>query len=370
MVSATDAESWSEATPALVVDLSVVERNVARLADYARQHRLAVRPHTKTHKSIRMAQLQLAAGAVGLTVAKVGEAAEMSHASKDILIAFPAIDRHRRDRIVELARDHAVRVAVDTPDAVDRLEAAAREAGVTVGVLVDIDAGFHRTGAQSPAAALELARRVSRAGPRLRLDGIFFYPGHVWAAHNEQADELARIDAILAESLDLWKRSGLEAAVVSGGSTPTAYQSHLVTSQTEIRPGTYLYNDMNTVRAGFCSLDDCAARIVCTVVSTAVPEKVVIDAGTKTLTSDRNVKFPDSGFGHVVEHPQATVVRLSEEHGEIDVSACARRPKVGERLTIIPNHICPCVNLQDAVWLRHGDGGVEPMTVDTRGRLS
>ena len=139
---------------------------------------------------------------------------------------------------------------------------------------------------------------------------------------------------------------------------------------TEIRPGTYVFNDMNTVRGGFCALGDVAAGIVCTVVSTAVPGKAVLDGGTKTFTSDRNAKDPESGHGHVVEFPEAKVVRLSEEHGELDVAACPRPPRVGERVTVIPNHVCPCVNLQDRTWLRHADGVVEPLPVDARGRLS
>jgi D-serine deaminase-like pyridoxal phosphate-dependent protein len=370
MVSMREQIHELEATPALVIDLPKVERNLARLAEYASGHGIAVRPHTKTHKSLKIATRQMRAGATGLTAAKVGEAEVMAAASRDVLVAYPTVDAHRCRRLAELARGGTtVRVAADSAEGVDALAAAARNAGSTIGVLVDLDVGFHRTGAQSPAASLELARRVACDAP-LRLDGIFFYPGHIWSPPDEQAAELKRIDALLAETISLWERSGLEAPIVSGGSTPTAYQSHLVTSQTEIRPGTYLYNDMNTVRAGFCSLDDCAAGVVCTVVSAAVPGKVVIDAGTKTLTSDRNVKAPESGHGHVIEYPEATIARLSEEHGEVDVSGCPRPPKIGERVTVIPNHICPCVNLQDSVWLRQADGSLEVIGVDARGRLS
>ncbi|HZZ42491.1 MAG TPA: alanine racemase [Tepidisphaeraceae bacterium] len=366
----TDQTTEIAATPALVIDLATVERNIDRLARYATEHDINVRPHTKTHKSLKMASRQLRAGAIGLTAAKVGEAEVMAAASRDILIAYPAADAHRCRRIAELARGGVtVRVAADSVEAIDALSSAARTADSTVGVLVDLDVGFHRTGAQSPAAALELARKVARDSS-LRLDGIFFYPGHVWTPADEQAAELARIDALLAETINAFHRSGLDAGIVSGGSTPTAYQSHLVKSQTEIRPGTYLYNDMNTARAGFCSLDDCAAAIVCTVVSTSIPGKVVIDGGTKTFTSDRNVTAPDSGHGHLVEFPDAKLVRLSEEHGEVDVSACSVRPVIGQRVTVIPNHICPCVNLQDSVWLRHADGSFAVAGVDTRGRLS
>ena len=370
MVTASEI-SGLEATPALVIDHEIVERNVTRLADYGRDHGIGIRPHTKTHKSLRMAALQVAAGAVGLTVAKVGEADVMAEAHNDLLVAYPVVDPHRCRRLAELARrEVTVRVAVDSREAVDALNAAAKEAGSTIGILADIDVGFHRTGLQSPAATLELAQHIDRAGSALRLDGIFFYPGHVWSPVDQQAAEFGRIDALLSETIDLWKASGFAASIVSGGSTPTAFQAHLVKSQTESRPGTYIYNDMNTVRGGFCVLDDCAAGIVCTVMSTAVPGKAIIDAGTKTLTSDRNVKFPDAGHGHVIEHPEASIVRLSEEHGELDVTQCPRPPRVGERVMVIPNHICPCVNLQDRAWLRQGDGTLEPLLIDARGRLS
>jgi D-serine deaminase-like pyridoxal phosphate-dependent protein len=356
-------------TPALVIDLPTVERNVRRLAEYARTHGIGVRPHTKTHKSSVMARLQVKHGATGLTAAKLGEAEAMADASADLLIAYPASDDYRLARACALARRATVRMALDSAWAVGRVAEAAQSAGVTIGVLVDLDVGMHRTGVQSPADSLELARLV--AGSRgLRLDGLFFYPGHVWSTGERQRADLAAVEAIASEALALWRQAGLAADIVSGGSTPTAYLSHLVRSQTEIRPGTYLYNDMNTHRGGFCELGDCAARVVCTVVSDAVPGKVVIDAGTKTLTSDRCIPDLESGHGHVVEHPAARIVRLSEEHGELDVSPCERRPRLGERVSIIPNHICPCVNLQDSVWLRHADGALETMRIDARGRLA
>jgi D-serine deaminase-like pyridoxal phosphate-dependent protein len=359
-----------EATPEMVIDLAVVDRNIERLADYARRHGIAVRPHTKTHKSLYMACRQISAGAVGLTAAKAGEAEVMAAACEDVLVAYPAIDPHRVRRLVRLARRGVtVRVALDSVQGIDAVAAVASDEGATIGVLVDLDVGFHRTGAQSPMESLHLARHVAQLDA-LRLDGIFFYPGHVWSPAAEQVAVLAQIDAILGEAIELWRGAGLEARIVSGGSTPTAYQSQHVRSQTEIRPGTYLYNDMNTARAGFCAIDDCAARIVCTVVSTAVPGKAIIDAGTKVLTSDRNVRFPDSGYGYVVEYPDVPVVRLSEEHGELDVSRSARVPRVGERVTVIPNHICPCVNLRDSVWLRYADGRLEAIEVDARGRVS
>lgn len=360
-----------EATPALVVDLAVAKRNVLQLAEYATKHSLGLRPHTKTHKSRVMARLQAEAGVVGLTAAKVGEAEVMAEEHRDILVAYPIVDPIRCRRLAALARrEVTVRVAMDSAEGVSALADACRASKANIGVLVDLDVGFHRTGVQSPEAALELARLVVGSEGTLRLDGLFFYPGHIWAPREEQAEELRRIDVLLAETIGLWSKSGLSAGIVSGGSTPTTFTSHLVQSQSEIRPGTYIYNDMNTVRASFCSLEDCAAGIVCTVVSTAVPGKAVIDAGTKTLTSDRNARAPDSGHGYVVEYPEAKIMRLSEEHGELDLTSSSRTPRVGERVTVIPNHICPCVNLQDQFWVLDEKGRVEARPVDTRGRLS
>jgi D-serine deaminase-like pyridoxal phosphate-dependent protein len=354
----------------LVIDLPTVKRNVARLAAYAREHNLAIRPHTKTHKSLRMAKLQLEAGAMGLTVAKAGEAMTMAQVCRDLFVAYPALDPWRREHLATLARTHWVRVGIDSSEAADLIGEAASRTGATIGVLVDLDVGHHRTGTQSPADAAALARHVSRV-PGLRFDGLMLYPGHIKHPTEEQPGLLEPIKAKLQETLDLLRRDGLEATVVSGGSTPTAYQSHLMPALTEIRPGTYIYNDMSTVSCGYVSLDDCAARLTCTVISTAVPGKFVIDAGSKTLTQDRRSIDPDTaGFGHVVEYPQATIVRLTEEHGEVDVSRCpGPRPKVGDQVHVIPNHICPCVNLQTMTWLKDEAGNLEPMAVDARGQV-
>jgi len=155
-----------------------------------------------------------------------------------------------------------------------------------------------------------------------------------------------------------------------GGSTPTALQSHRVSRMTEFRPGTYVYHDMNGVRGGYASFDDCAARVVATVVSTAVPGQFVIDAGSKALTMDRCGPAPDSGHGHVVEYPQAKIKRLTEEHGQVDAVTFDKPPKVGERVTIIPNHICPCINLQDRVWWQERGDRPQPVPVDARGRVN
>ena len=360
-------------TPALVIDGARVRRNIDRLAAYARSRGLAVRPHAKTHKSVAIGRLQLAAGGCGLTFAKVGEAEALLPAfdggPADLLLAYPVVDPPRTHRLAELAREATVRVAVDTVEAIAAIGAAASAAASTIGVLVDLDVGMGRTGVPTVDALVTLARRVERT-PGLRLDGIFCYPGHVWAPPSGQAGPLAAVAAKLAEAIDRFDRDGLCRGIVSGGSTPTAFQSHLVPQCTEIRPGTSVFNDMNTVRGGFCTIEECAARIVCTVVSDAVAGQVVLDGGTKTFTSDRCGPAPDSGYGHVVELPGAVVAKLTEEHAQLDVSRCDRRPRVGDRVAVIPNHICPCVNLQDAAWWQDDDGHLRKLPVDARGRLS
>jgi D-serine deaminase-like pyridoxal phosphate-dependent protein len=356
-------------TPCLVIDGAVAQRNIESLAAYTKSKGLGLRPHTKTHKSLKLARMQIDAGAVGLAVAKVGEAKVLAEACDDLLAAYPVISPQRCEELGRLACDRAVRVVADSLAGVRVLTDAAFKTGGTLGVLVEMDIGMKRTGVQTPEASLQLAREIDDA-PGLRLDGIMFYPGHIRLQPDQQQAPLEVIDAVLMETIDLWSRSGLEAAIISGGSTPTAYQSHMITRMTEIRPGTYVYNDMNTVRGGYVSTDDCAARVLVTVVSDAVPGQVVIDAGSKMLSSDRCSGAPDAGFGHVVEYPQAWIARLSEEHGMVEISGCDTRPSVGDRITIIPNHICPCVNLQDAVWWLDRDGSLETLAVDARGRVT
>ncbi len=353
-------------TPFIAIDASVVQQNIEALAAYVRANGIALRPHIKTHKSLHLAALQLEAGAIGLTVAKPGEAEVMAHLADDLLMAYPAVQPERCALLADLARATTLRVGIDSAYAAELLSDAASAARSTIGVLVDLDVGLGRTGVQGPDAALALAQQVDVL-PGLRLDGIMFYPGHVRGPAAAQEPVLAGIDALLGDVVALWAEHGLGAPIVSGGSTPTAYQSHIVTRATEIRPGTYIFNDMNTVRGGFVSLDDCAARVVCTVVSDAVPGQVVVDAGSKTLTSDLCGPAPESGYGYVMEYPEARIATLTEEHGQIDMSRCASRPAVGERLSIIPNHICPCINLQDRIfWERNGEP-VESLVVDARG---
>ncbi len=355
-------------TPSIVLDAPTVHRNLKRLADYAKSHNIKLRPHTKTHKSALMGKMQMDLGATGLTVAKVGEAKVMAEVSSDIFMAYPAVDPLRCAELAKLAGRVTMRVGIDSSTAADALASAARAAGTTIGLLVDLDVGMHRTGLQTPAEALALAQYVSNL-KGARLDGIMFYPGSIKDESAESIKQLQGVDAKLAETIALWAKSGLKAGIVSGGSSPTAYISHHVKSATEARPGTYIFYDMNGVYGGYAKLEDCAARIHCTVVSNAVPGQFVIDAGTKTLTSDKNGPNPDSGHGYILEYPKARIAKLTEEHGQVDSTRCDALPKIGDRVTVIPNHICPCVNLQNQVWWKEEGQSPRPMDVDARGRV-
>lgn len=364
----------SIATPAIVIDAAVVRRNLERAASYAQRHSLTVRPHTKTHKSAAIAAMQLAMGSPGLTVAKAGEAEAMLPAfptdhPPDILLAYPSVDRPRADRIASVARHARVTVAVDSALGIRSLGDAALRAGVTIRALVDLDVGMGRTGVAGATAAATLGEAVSRT-PGLILAGIMCYPGHVWDSPESQHTPLALVAARLQESIDAFDRVGLCRETVSGGSTPTLFRSHLVPQLTEIRPGTYVFNDLNTLRGGFCEATDCAATILCTVVSDAVKGQVILDGGTKTFTSDLCGPAPTSGHGQIVGHPHAVIHKLTEEHAQVRIADQGTAPRLGERVAVIPNHVCPCINLQETVWWREEDGSLRRLTVDARGRLS
>jgi D-serine deaminase-like pyridoxal phosphate-dependent protein len=357
-------------TPALVVDLARLERNLDRAAGYASAHGLALRPHVKTHKAPEIAAAQLGRGAAGLTCATPREAEVMSAVGDDLLVAYPPVGAARARRLAALPARVRLAVALDSLAAVEQLAAAARAAERTVGVYVELDAGMRRVGVQDDDALVALARAV-REHPPLELAGLAFYPGHVRAPVAEQGEAVAALSARLDRAVAAMERAGVAPAVVSGGSTPTLWRSHEIARVTEIRPGTYVYNDRTTAAIGACAWDDCALSVLATVVSTAVPGQAVIDAGTKALGREplRGASGPlADGYGALLDRPDVAVTGLSEEHGILDLSATAWRPAVGERVRVVPNHVCIAVHLFDTV---HGlrDGALETAwAVAARGR--
>ncbi|HEX7091366.1 MAG TPA: D-TA family PLP-dependent enzyme [Longimicrobiales bacterium] len=356
-------------TPAAVVDLDRMEANLGRVARYAREHGLALRPHVKTHKTPELAARQLESGAAGITVATLREAEVMAAVADDILIAYPPVGRARIERLLALPARIRLTVALDSQDALEPLAAAAAAAGRTIGVLVELDLGMRRCGVTRPEEAVELARAASRLdGVEYR--GVMFYPGHVREHVDEQGPALERLAADLSRFIDALAAAGLEPRVVSGGSTPAAFGSHRIAGLTEIRPGTYIFNDRTTALIGACAWEDCAYSVLATVVSTAVPGQAVIDAGSKALFREevRGGTGPaGAGFGALLDRPDVAVRALSEEHGILDLSGTDWRPRVGERVRVVPNHVCASVNLHERLWGVRGDRVETCWTIAARG---
>lgn len=355
-------------TPIPVVDLDRLARNLDRAATYATEHGLALRPHIKTHKSTRVASEQLRRGAVGLTCATPYEAEVMSGVCEDILVAYPPVGAKRAARLAALGETVKVTVALDSLQAIEDLARAARDADRTIHVYVELDLGMHRVGVPTLDEALVLAKAV-RDRPPLEFEGIAFYPGHVRERVGEQTAKLESLGASLRSAIETFDREGLRPRVVSGGSTPTLWNTHEITGVTEFRPGTYVYNDRTTAEIGACSWDDCAFTVLATVVSTAVPNQAVIDAGTKALGREpmRGVDGSE-GFGCVQDHRGVVVKAMSEEHGMLDLSKTSWRPQVGERVRIIPNHVCIVVHLNDVIAGVRGDVVETSWPVAARGR--
>lgn len=345
-------------TPAVLVDLDVLEANVRSQSDYCRSHSLSLRPHTKTHKIPAIAQMQLNSGCRGITVAKVGEAEVMAAAGiQDILIHYPILGESKLERLARLAREHTITVALDSVITAEAISAAAARSGSTVRLLIEFDSGMRRCGVATPDEAEQLAQAIARL-PNVQLAGITTYPGHIWTEPEQQGEGLAALSEQVQAFVGRLQQSGFSCEVVSAGSTPTARTSHKVQGLTEIRPGTYVFNDRNEAGIGVCTWDDCGLRLAVTVVSTAVPGRAIIDGGSKTFSGDRWLSGSKTGFGHIVEHPDVEFAAMSEEHGHLDLGQSGYQARVGDRLTVIPNHVCACVNMHDSLYF-HRKGIVE-----------
>jgi D-serine deaminase-like pyridoxal phosphate-dependent protein len=353
-------------TPAAIVDLDRMEANLDRMAAYAASHGLALRPHVKTHKSPHLAAEQLRRGASGLTVAQLNEARIMADVSDDILLAHPPVGAPKLERLLALPDHVRLRVALDSVEALDAVAAAAAGAGRQVGVLVELDLGMGRVGLGDIAETVRLCRRATTLDG-VTWQGLMFYPGHIRQHVAEQAGAVAALDRRLQEFLAALQHAGLTPETVSAGSTPAAFSSHLVRGLTEIRPGTYIFNDRTTALIGACEWTDCAYAVLATVVSTAVAGQAVVDAGSKALFREDLRGGPAAGFGALLDRPEVIVKAMSEEHGLLDLGATEWRPRIGDRVRIVPNHVCVSVNLHDTVWGVRGDSVERSWPVAARG---
>ncbi|GAB5374311.1 MAG: D-TA family PLP-dependent enzyme [Acuticoccus sp.] len=345
-------------TPAVVVDLDVVDRNIARTQALCDAAGLRNRPHMKTHKNGALARQQVAAGAIGVACQKLGEAEAMLDAGvEDILICYNILGAARSGQLAELLRRGPLKIAADNAVSLAAYSQAGAEAGRPVDVLIECDTGRQRAGVVTPAEALTLARIV-RDDPHLTFKGLLLYPtGEDWPAAQRFLDETL---AGLAEL-------GLEAEIVSSGGTPNLAELGALKGATEHRAGTYIYNDRMMIECGAAEPEDCALSVYTTVVSRAAPDRGILDAGSKTLTSDTGGGL--DGHGLIVEHPDARIAGFSEEHGMLDLSRCTDKPEIGEVVRVIPNHVCVVVNMVDRI-VGVRDGRIEHIfSVDARGRL-
>lgn len=361
-VSVADLE-----TPCALVDLDRLSANLDAMASYAVLHGLALRPHVKTHKSPRIAAEQMRMGAAGLTCATPRELEVMSEVSSDLLLAYPPVGESKLKRVMELPRQVRVSVGLDSMIAIDGLAGAARAADRDIDVLIEVDLGMHRVGVQSAEEALALAMHV-RGCPRLRYAGVMFYPGHIREHVGEQQPKLGQLAADVQHLIHVLSDAGMPPRVVSGGSTPLAWRIHEVPGVTEVRPGTYVYNDRTTAEIGACSWDDVAFTVLGTVVSTAVPGQAVVDCGAKALGREPMRGMAGEGFGALFDQPDVVVARMSEEHGILDLSHTDWRPRVGDKVRIVPNHVCIVVHLNDVIHGVRGDQVETSWPVVARGR--
>jgi D-serine deaminase-like pyridoxal phosphate-dependent protein len=342
-------------TPVAIVDLDKLEANINRLQAYLNQHQIANRPHIKTHKIPQIAQMQLQTGAAGITCQKLGEAEVMVQAGiTDIFIPYNIMGDKKLERLAALCQQAKISVTADSEYTVRGLGRAATQAGVELPVLVEFDTGSGRCGVQSPQQAADLACYIADQ-PNLKFAGLMTYPANEnTAPFAQQTDKLLQSQGIVMERVSL-------------GGTPKMWEAHTHTGVTEYRAGTYVYGDRATLKSGAMSLDECAMKVIATVISRPTAERGILDAGSKTLSSDL---IGLTGYGLILEYPEAQIYQLSEEHGHVDFSACAQKPAIGERVTIIPNHCCVVSNLFNQIVGVHGDEVEVMWDVAARGLLT
>ncbi|MBP0110184.1 MULTISPECIES: D-TA family PLP-dependent enzyme [Bradyrhizobium] len=344
-------------TPCAVIDMDRVERNIARIQKACDDAGIANRPHIKTHKNPTIAKMQVAAGAKGITCQKLGEAEIMANAGiDDILISYNLLGDEKMARLGALQAKANMTVAADNSTVVAGLPKAAAASGRPLSVVVECDTGRKRAGVETPAEAVALAREIA-ASKGLQFAGFMLYPTETgWSDAQRFFDEaLAGVRA-----------HGLDAKIVSTGGTPNLVNIGKLKGGTEHRFGTYIYNDRMQVAAGVASWDDCALHIYSTVVSRAAPERGILDAGSKTLTTDTGGL---DGHGLILEHPEAKIAKFAEEHGFLDLSRSNTRPNVGDVVRIVPNHVCVVVNMMDEVVMVRGEEIIGTLPVAARGKL-
>ena len=351
-------------TPIGYVDLQRTRLNAKKIASYAEAHGLKWRPHVKTHKCRQIAKIQLDAGATGITVATLREAEVMSTVTQDLVLAYPPVGSSKMERLTQLPRELDLKVALDSAEVLQQLAVAATSAERQVGILIERDVGLGRVGVQSVEEVLQLATLAQNLeGVNFR--GILFYPGQIRMVELEQETQVREVASLVEEMTMALDLAGLSPEIVSGGSTPTLWRSHNYGGITEIRSGSSIFYDLEALRIGVASHEDLAYTVLTTVVSTAVKGRAVVDAGSKALSKEG--RSADGDFGVLFDRPEVTVTALNEELGVLDLSRTDWNPRVGEKVQVVPNHVCVSVNLQDALLAKDDDVHLI-LNLEARGR--
>jgi D-serine deaminase-like pyridoxal phosphate-dependent protein len=354
-------------TPSVLVDLDVVEHNIRRMSDRSRENGVRLRPHAKTHKIPELGRLQLAAGATGISLAKVGEA-EVFVASgfEDVFLAYPIFGADKGRRLLALADRVRLAIGADSVEGASTVGDVFRAAGRRLDVLLKVDSGYHRVGV-APEKAAETAKRLADL-PGLALRGLFTHAGQAYhAASRDEVEAIAlREGEILVSTAEEVRAEGLAVEEVSVGSTPTATRAMSVRGVTECRPGNYVYHDASQVSLGTCAIEDCAMTVLATVISTPARDRAVLDCGSKTLSSDP-LRPHGPGHGWILGR-KSRIEKLSEEHGVVRVEP-GETFRVGEKVRVLPNHACVVSNLHDRIVLVRGDRVEGEWAVAARGRV-
>jgi D-serine deaminase-like pyridoxal phosphate-dependent protein len=348
-------------TPSLIVDLDRLEQNIKEMADPILAADVRLRPHIKTHKTPEVAQMQIQHGATGIAVAKLGEAEVMAdYGFNDILIANELVGVEKIKRLAKLSQRIKIRSCVDSLAGAMMLSKVVEEGnGIPFDVLLDVNTGLNRAGC-NPEQAVELGKAIAEL-PGINLIGVFSFAGYKLGIPDEKERRrwaIQEAETAVSISKELQTR-GVEATEVSVAGTSSAVFAASVPGVTEVRPGTYVFNDMNYTRMGICSLSQCALKIRARVISRPASDRAVIDAGSKVLTTEKRVKDNDDpGYGFVEGLPGTQITALWEEHGVMQLDEDGRQLAVGDVIEIIPNHVCPTINLAD-VWYGVRRGVVE-----------
>lgn len=344
-------------TPVPIIDIDVMMANLTRWQAHCDRLGIANRPHIKTHKLVGAAKLQIALGAKGVCVQKLGEAEVMADAGiTDLLLSFNIVGRHKLERLAKLMARTDIAVVADNAEMLQGLSAAARTTNRKLTVLAEIDTGMGRNGAQTPDAAIVLAKEIA-ATAGLNFGGLMTYP---------PAFKRQDVEAFIAETKDGLSKAGLPCPRVSSGGSKDMWDDSNLGGVTEYRAGTYIYFDRSLVSVGACSYSDCAEAVLATVVSVPSSDRAIIDAGSKALTSDL---LGLTGYGVVEDLDMATVYNVNEEHGYLDISQVQAKPRVGDQVRITMNHVCPVNNLFDKVVFVRGETVLGAVTVDARGKV-